>query len=176
MAPDRNSRNSRLAKYLAAGFVALLLAVSPVASKQTLASSGLEVNPWGCFTQADSPHASGHYPGTAAALATHACAGYRGPNLAIGTYPDTQSLKAWLYYYNCVLIFCGWNQVDYLNTGSISGSVLIKLTLTVSANCNNGNSTQWRLAADGTSYGFNGSSYQTYASHAESYATFACGR
>ena len=68
-----------------------------------------EVNPWGCSSEAQNPHPSGHYPGTVAAVAVHSCTGYFGIDRRISTYPDRQSLEAWLYYQSCFLFICSWS-------------------------------------------------------------------
>ena len=135
-----------------------------------------EVNPWGCSSEAQNPHPSGHYPGTVAAVAVHSCTGYFGIDRRISTYPDRQSLEAWLYYQSCFLFICSWNQADHWASGVVSSSVAIKIVHTLAANCANGNATQWRLVAAGTSYGFNGSQYATYSSTAGNIQTIACGR
>lgn len=196
----------RLRSALALAFVAALLAATPVGAANPEKSSrpsptpgqgttstsdsaqsttngaaaaaavAPEFNPWGCSTRTDQPHASGHFPGTAAALAVHSCTGYFGGNRTIRTYPDTQTLNAWLYYESCFFFVCSWNQADTWSSGPVSSAVAIQISHTLAANCNNGNSTRWRLVANGSSYGFNGSQYQTYYSTSESIATFACGR
>ena len=198
--------SSRLSRGFAIASVALLVLVAPVAAAdphgatgvsplatvhpdvatpsvahgsgvKAATSTGYELNPWGCSTQTQNPHLSGHYLGTVAAVAIHNCNGYYGANPSIRTYPTTQTLEAWLYYNSCFLfIFCSWNQVDHWSSGPVSSSVSINLGHTLAANCNNGNSTSWRLDAHGTSFGWNGSSYTTYASDSQNNVTLACGR
>jgi hypothetical protein len=181
------SRRKRLATSFLVATACLLLttasafAANPDRSRATdkgkavaPAAVTLEYNPWGCSTSTDNPHLSGHYPGTSAALASHTCSGYYGPNRLIRTWPDRTILEGWLYYESCFLIFCSWNQVDHRVAGW--DYVSRNLYLTLAANCNNGNNTKWRLVATGGSYGYNGSGYQTYYSTSQSISTFACGR
>ncbi len=137
------------------------------------ATSSVELNPWGCTTTTDNPHLSTHFPGTVAAHGYHSCTGYWGTNYSIPTWPDYQTLEVWLYYESCFLIFCGWNQVDHWASGA--NYVATKLDWVVEANCNNSNSTRWRIYAAGSSYGFGGSSKQLYTSSSEKIATVGCG-
>jgi hypothetical protein len=195
----------RSVQVVALGLAGALFAVSPMAvaakdpsqgtsapsasgidtaqSKETGGRGGIqqasifyETNPWGCSTEVQDPHLSGHYPGTVAAAAVHKCTGYYGANTSISTYPSTQSLEAWLYFESCFLFVCGWNQVDHWSSGTVNRSVAIMLSHTLAANCNNGNTTRWRLYAHGTSYGYNGSAWVTYSRWPENIKTLACGR
>jgi hypothetical protein len=135
-----------------------------------------DFNVWACHSEAQNPHLSGHYNGTVAAVALHTCAGYRGSNYLISTYPDWQTMEGWLYYESCFLLFCGWNQVDHWYSGTVTSDVSIYLTHTLAANCSNGNSTRWRLYGHGQSHGFNGSQIATWQSYVENIQTLGCGR
>ena len=142
-------------------------------TKSAVTAASVELNPWGCSTTTQNPHMSTHFPGTVAAVAIHQCTVYWETNYSIPTYPDYQTLDATLYYESCFLIFCGWNQVDHWSSGA--NYVATKLSRTLEANCNNSNSTRWRIYATGSSYGFSGSSMKLYTSAAETIATVGCG-
>lgn len=140
----------------------------------TTSASTIELNPWGCSTYTENPHLSGHYPGTVAALAEHRCTGYYGANRSIQTYPTYQTLEAWLYFEHCDwVIFCGWVQSDHWNSGRVYAATTIRPGHVMAGNCVN--SVRWRVLAYGSSYGYNGSVYQTYTSQDEKIVTLACG-
>jgi hypothetical protein len=167
-------------------FAVLLLATTPAAASQltpnppskpidaTLYGTS-EQNPWGCTVNAQNPHLSGHYPGTVAAVAVHGCAGYWGGSRQIPTWPQYSTLEAWLYHQSCFLFVCWWSESDHLYSGRVYPSQWVIFSLTTAANCTNSNNTQWRLYAVGTSYGYNGSSWQTYSASAFNIQTLTCG-
>lgn len=66
------------------------------------------VNPWGCYTKANDPHASKHGPAGVNAAAWTYCAVLDGLSSA--------GIEGTLYEYSCVLIFCGWNEVQDTTT------------------------------------------------------------
>lgn len=149
--------------------------VAPTGSGEAVAQAvTYEYNPWGCRTETQNPHQSGHYPGTVAAVANHICTGYRGGNRSISTYPTSHDVRAYLYYESCFFFYCSWNQVD---TDYVMGTNLNPtIGRTLSANCHNSNSTRWRIVANGSSTGFNGTQVTTYYSTSETIVTLACGR
>ena len=184
------SLNSRWLRVMTLTCAAMMLAATPVAAataKSTTAGGPgtiqlettqywRETNPWRCDSQAQDPHLSGHYPGTAAAVGIHRCLGYYGSNSSIRTFPIYQTLETWLYYESCFFFICGYNQADHWSSGEVGSAVTITVSHTAAANCNNGNNTKWRLLVHGSSYGFNGSQNATYTSSVENVKTFACGR
>ena len=118
-------------------------------------------NPWGCVVQANNPHLSGHYPGTAAASAQISCSDSV-PNL---------ELQVWLYYQWCFFFVCTWNQADF-NGVYVQGRNYVYLT--AAANCNNSNSTPWQIVAAAKGWFDNGTT--DYTATVSNTQTFQCGR
>jgi hypothetical protein len=141
-------------------------------SQTAPAPDSVELNPWQCLAYVQSPHLSGHYPGTVAAVAGVRCSGYYGPNHAIPTWPEWISEEGWLYYQTCFLFICSWNQIDHRYSGHNYDATAIAYTL--AANCNNGNTQRWLVQSRGYAYGFNGTSWQAYTGTAQTELNLAC--
>ena len=119
-------------------------------------------NPWGCLVRADNPHLSGHYPGTVAAHGEVNCRS-NPQNLELDIHVQSQS---------CFFFICSWttrgnNSVYYNNWGRSW------IALDVGANCNNSNSTAWRLEASSSAWLTGGTTYKATVDSPQ--ITIACG-
>lgn len=71
------------------------------ASGTISANAALDVNPWGCYSQSNNPHLSGHNPGYVSAIGTTTCS----------VAPPDNYTDGALYRQDCFLIFCKWTEV-----------------------------------------------------------------
>ncbi len=80
----------------------LVYSSGPVGVNGTIKPNiALDVNPWGCYSQSNNPHLSGHNPGYVSAIGTTTCT----------SVPPDNYTEGVLYRQDCFLFFCSWPEV-----------------------------------------------------------------